>query len=419
NALKLKPSPDLKARLDEARFSMHRKQADQYIRKEHLSEAYQAILKALAIRKDAALDKLRQKLVEDISRKEQISKQNQSYEQYRAGAETQLAEGDLDNALTLFKLALDAATGPQQEEYIRGRIAFCESREAAKRADEEFHELFGQAEQAYKDKKLLEALPLYQKALPLKPGHIMAAQRLSEIRKATRPATLKDETGTSLVLIPEGTFSRGSESSPSADCKPAVKIFVSAFYLDAHEVTNSLYEQFDPDHERSTASPGDNMPVTNVSWERATAFCIWRTKQNAGTTYRLPTEAEWEKAARGGKGLSFAWGNTYDIAKGWVGLQGKTAVDVSSLSANPFGLHHMSGNVWEWCSDWYDKDYYSSAPARNPAGPDQGEFRIVRGGSFRFGEKSCRTCERNAEKPGQSAPDIGFRCVRLLPADTP
>jgi formylglycine-generating enzyme required for sulfatase activity len=216
-------------------------------------------------------------------------------------------------------------------------------------------------------------------------------------------------------LIPHGTFIRGHDAESSADAKPQRNIFVSAVYIDITEVTNSQYEKYDPYHKRNPSSLGDNMPVTNVTWYEAVKYCAWRSKKT-GARYRLPTEAEWEKAAKGGRDLPFSWGKVFNRKNGCAARNSETTVPVKSYDPNPYGLYNMSGNVWEWCSDWYNKDYYEKSPDKNPSGPPYGIHKVVRGGSFRFNVKMCRTFERNAEKPDKSDLDIGFRTVRVIPA---
>ena len=183
--------------------------------------------------------------------------------------------------------------------------------------------------------------------------------------------------------------------------------------MDVSEITNFQYGQFNPFHKPSPQSQGDNMPVTNISWKNAVKYCEWRSKRN-NAVYRLPYEAEWEKAARGGEKRTFSWGYTYSKNNTRANLNSETAVSATSFKPNPYGLYNMSGNVWEWCIDWYSPDYYKKTVSRNPAGPVKGTYRIVRGGSFRFSEKSCRTYERNAEKPDSHVFDIGFRCIRIV-----
>ncbi len=232
-----------------------------------------------------------------------------------------------------------------------------------------------------------------------------------------------------MVFIPGGEFLRGRTydwpdtrlawyPNPLKDDTPARKIHVDPFYMDESEVTNKRYAGFvqatkrKPPYQwfRGEIPKGqEKYPVVNVSWDDASAFCAW-----AGG--RLPTEAEWERAARGiAEGKMYPWGDTVPTAKQAVfgGEAGPSAV--CTRERNYFGLCDMIGNVWEWASDWYGRDYYAAAPERNPAGPEKGAYRVLRGGSWfdqaqpvLFLSVSYRSWARQHER----SPTIGFRCVK-------
>jgi formylglycine-generating enzyme required for sulfatase activity len=234
-----------------------------------------------------------------------------------------------------------------------------------------------------------------------------------------------------MVFIPGGEFLRGRAydwpdtrlpwyPNPLKDDTPARKIHVDPFYMDESEVTNERYAAFVKATKRKPPyqwfkgefeKGQENLPVVNVSWDDATAFCSW-----AGG--RLPTEAEWERAARGiAEGRMYPWGDTVPTAKQAVyGVEtGPSAV--CTRERNYFGLCDMIGNVWEWVSDWYGRDYYAVAPERNPPGPDKGAYRVLRGGSWfdqsqpvLFLTVSYRSWARQQER----SPTIGFRCVKGL-----
>lgn len=196
-----------------------------------------------------------------------------------------------------------------------------------------------------------------------------------------------------MALIPSGTFLMGSNDGES-DEKPVHHVFVDAFYLDKYEVTVAQYQQFLNANPQRTSPENwgeqlrnPNHPVVYVSWEDANAYARWAGK-------RLPTEAEWEYAARGGNtGLGgkpihkYPWGNdpSQDQAN-YTGTAGRDqwsgTSPVGSFPPNGYGLYDMAGNVWEWCADWYDENYYKGSPERNPKGPSQGNLRVLRGGSW-------------------------------------
>ncbi len=222
------------------------------------------------------------------------------------------------------------------------------------------------------------------------------------------------------VRIPAGTFEMGcvpADTECSDNEKPRHAVTISKpFLMMKRPVTVAQYRRFAQSTERAAALPpafaqGDDHPVVDVNWDDAVAYCSW-----AGG--RLPTEAEWEYAARGGKdGLKYPWGNSisHDDAnfKGTGGRdQWKYTSPVGSFAANGFGLFDMAGNVWEWCADLYGETYYASSPSVDPQGPASGSSRVLRGGSWDFEPKSLRTSFRGWVLTWGGCDSGGFRCVR-------
>jgi sulfatase modifying factor 1 len=219
-----------------------------------------------------------------------------------------------------------------------------------------------------------------------------------------------------LVAIPEGWFDMGSSCGQDNET-PVHRVWVDRFYLAASQVTNREYECYlkatgrtpppmwtDPNFNRP------DQPVVAVSWFEATAYCEWLSAE-AGPQYRLPTEAEWERAARGGvEGKSFPWGDDPPQSRADYEQRWKTGPEpVRRYEPNRFGLYDICENVHEWCSDWYQADYYAVSPERNPHGPSTGTRRASRGGSWRHHIKIARCSARSSIPPEFQYADYGFR----------
>jgi sulfatase modifying factor 1 len=216
--------------------------------------------------------------------------------------------------------------------------------------------------------------------------------------------------------IPEGWFTMGCDSGRDEE-KPAHRVWVDAFELAAFQTTNAEYACFLRDTRYPAPLLWDDpnfnnpaKPVVAVSWFDALAYCDWLSR-TYGKQYRLPTEAEWERAARGGVECeTFPWGNCApeelpDYASRW-----KSGPEPVGLYApNPYGLYNLGDNVHEWCSDWYDAGYYAVSPERNPQGPASGSRRASRGGSWRHHIKVTRTAARSSIPPEFKYADYGFR----------
>ncbi len=246
-----------------------------------------------------------------------------------------------------------------------------------------------------------------------------------------------------MALIPTGEFQMGSNDEKVYDDeKPAHTVYLEAFYIDKYPVTNNQYKTFidaNPQwhkhyiqkgyhngnylrHWKSNTYPNGeaDYPVVNVSWYAAMAYAEWMGK-------RLPTEAEWERAARGGvEGKKYPWGDTIDPTKANYDWNVGEITPVGNYPENGYGLHDVCGNVWEWCFDVYDADFYMSAARQNPiSGVNIVEqvinhtlndklARVLRGGSWRIQEAFVRVTNRNAEVPTFTLDVIGFRCAQSV-----
>jgi sulfatase modifying factor 1 len=220
--------------------------------------------------------------------------------------------------------------------------------------------------------------------------------------------------------IQGGWFSMGTERGQE-DERPPHRVFVDPFELGVFPVTRAQYQCFlnATNHQlpRDWSHPPfaqPDLPVVGVSWIDAIAYCSWRSGED-GRPIRLPTEAEWEFAARGRQESLFPWGDTMPD---WIpnGGRGPLPAPWPVTLGNPtdFGLFGIATNVHEWCADWYDKDYYSRSPEVNPAGPDQGVRRASRGGAWRHVYTMCRVTLRSKLDPSFRYNDYGFRLARSL-----
>lgn len=262
-----------------------------------------------------------------------------------------------------------------------------------------------------------------------------------------------------MVLIPAGEFLMGSPDDGASfdDERPQRRVYVSSVLIDRYEVTNARYKQFvdatghpAPSHHKlefrlwfhGVPFPGSEQhPVVNVSWDDAVAYCRWLGK-------RLPTEAEWEKAARGTDGRRYPWGNDWEFTNAnsasywagrtiefkdgeewkafWVtgdgarisherGIRGEVlTLPVGSFpeGASPYGLYDMAGNASEWVQDWYEPYSYLNAPLADPQGPNGQLLKVVRGGSWLKPARNIRTSDRDYGFPADRASGIGFRCAK-------
>ena len=218
--------------------------------------------------------------------------------------------------------------------------------------------------------------------------------------------------------IPAGWFSMGSDSGHDVEA-PVHRVWVDSFDIAATQVTVDEYARFLNATGRTAPTFwGDlsfshlQQPVVAVSWYDAVAYCAWLSAMT-GSYYRLPTEAEWERAARGGaETMLFPWGNDPPQSRPFYQDRWKTGPEpVGQSQPNGYGLFEMCENVHEWCSDWFDGGYYAISPERNPQGPEEGTRRASRGGSWRHHIKVSRCSARSSIPPEFQYADYGFRVV--------
>lgn len=243
-----------------------------------------------------------------------------------------------------------------------------------------------------------------------------------------------------MVPIPAGEFLMGSTTQQAAQAvkegaserwvkneQPQHKVILAAYAIGKSPITYREYQAFVQDS-RHPAPQGwtgsqypagkTDHPVVYVSWEDAQAYCAWLS-QKTGKSYRLPSEAEWEKAARGTDGRIYPWGNQFEAGRAnsrEAGLGGATPVgQFSPQGDSPYGCVDMAGNVWEWGNDWFDPNYYSSSPGNNPSGPTGGSYMVLRGGGWNGSISSLRVVCRNGDFPAFRDNYIGFRCAATPP----
>ena len=206
-----------------------------------------------------------------------------------------------------------------------------------------------------------------------------------------------------MAYVRGGTFAMGDEAGDYNE-KPVHRVSVQAFYIDRTEVTAADFRKFRPNHVPPFA--GGKMPAGGISWEEARDYCRSEGK-------RLPTEAEWERACRGAGDTRYSYGDTYrtDLAQTGRPLD-KGPAPAGSFSAGNGGLHDVTGNLWEWCADWYGRDYYQSSPERNPTGPAGGHQHVLRGGAWYSNARYARCAHRPGNIRKDRDPSFGFRCVK-------
>ena len=241
---------------------------------------------------------------------------------------------------------------------------------------------------------------------------------------------VKGKDGAPMVIIPAGSFTMGSNDGLPAE-RPEHVVTLDTYYIDRYEVSLHLYRTFlveakhdaPPTWDDEAAETVGDRPAVGMGWADAAAYCAWAGK-------RLPTEAEWEKAARGTDGRRYPWGPMQpfvDIANYNRGVWVSEAVTLAGVAGgvegmsvrhglkeggrSPYGLHHMAGNAAEWVADWYDREYYSKSPEKNPTGPAKGEKKVIRGGAWSDLPVALRSSARVSAEPDYQDRTIGFRCA--------
>ncbi len=250
---------------------------------------------------------------------------------------------------------------------------------------------------------------------------------LRQLQKDAQKAQAGAGDETPMATVPAGEFWMGVDGPLGLeDERPRHRVWLDTFALDRYEVTTARYARFLAATGRQPpwlwetvdlATHGDR-PVIGVDWEDAEAYCRWAGK-------RLPTEAEWEKAARGTDERPYPWGNqppTPELANFALGARfsySQVLMPVSHYERgqSPYGLFQMAGNVWEWVQDWYEAAYYERSPARNPPGPEQGQLKVLRGGSWSELPKYLLTYGRFKLPPNTRNSYTGFRCAKTVTGD--
>jgi len=229
-------------------------------------------------------------------------------------------------------------------------------------------------------------------------------------------ANKTNQYGIEMVFVKGGTFTMGCTGEQS-DCgddeKPTHQVTVSDFYMGKYEVTQKQWKDI-MGNNPSYFKDCDNCPVEQVSWNDVQEF-IQKLNQKTGKKYRLPAEAEWEYAARGGastgsaSATKYAGSNKLDEVGWYTSNSSSKTHPVGQKKANELGIYDMTGNVWEWCSDWYGSDYYKNSPVKDPRGPSSGSRRVLRGGGWSNGPQDCRVAIRHYNRPDLRYYHYGFR----------
>jgi len=326
-------------------------------------------------------------------------------------------------------------TGHEDGGFVFVHRSACQSGGGGSSMDAAEEQLWAQAQRL----KTKEAYAFYRQMYPNGRYKAQAEAKIKAFDRGgattpsspTRPRDLPD-----MIFVEGGTFQMGSSDSDAGRDETPHTVTVDDFYVHRFEVTFEEYDAFcEATNRKKPSDEGwgrGKRPVINVSWYDAIAYCNWKSKQEglqevyriSGTSvsadwnadgYRLPTEAEWEFAARSrGGGEKWAGTSSASSLSSYANSRGsadgyENTAPVGAFRPNDLGLKDMSGNVWEWCWDWYDSDYYGKSPSQNPRGPSTGSYRVYRGGSWGDYPRLCRTAYRNHWPPTFSNNLVGFR----------
>jgi formylglycine-generating enzyme required for sulfatase activity len=391
-----------------------------------------------------------------------LQAERQKQEEDAAQVKQLLADGDalaakrFAEARKSYEAALQRAPG--NEAALKGLVeARAGAAEQARVAEDErkrqaeYDRFMAKGRAAMTEQQFQAAEVAFDAALRQKPGDEAAQQAMKQAQVAqAKPAPeITNSIGMKLKLIPSGKFLMGSsekEEGRSSDEGPQREVQISRpFYLGIYPVTQKEYREVMGENPSYFSAQGggkdavagmntDRYPVERVSWDDAVEFCDKLSarpeEKAAGRVYRLPTEAEWEYACRAGTDTPFWWGKSasseqanfdgnFPYGGAEKGPYLKRTCPVGSYKPNPWGLYDMGGNVWQWCHDWYGKDYYKEGVNKDPQSPENGNLRVLRGGSWDDLGRSCRAACRGRYVPGGRVNVRGFRVACAVPPRTP
>ena len=291
------------------------------------------------------------------------------------------------------------------------RFADWETAESEMRSKKLYGRIYSNAGEVFVVEKPAEpVVPAVQPTEPVKPA-VQPTEPVKTVTAAKRNGEVWNPDGIEMVFVEGGTFTMGCTSEQGDDCfgseKPSHRVTISDFYIGKYEVTQAQWQAVMGSN--TSHFKGDNLPVERVSWDDVQEF-IRKLNMKTGKQYRLPTEAEWEYAARGGtssKGYKYSGGNTAGNVAWYDENAGGKTHPVGTKSSNELGIYDMSGNVWEWCSDWFGN--YSSSAQTNPQGPSNGSYHVFRGGSWDYYARRARVAGRYYDTPAYRSNYLGFR----------